>query len=225
MKTVNRVGLAVTAMATIVLLAACDSGSGSPSPTPTPSVPSASPAASPSASPTPTATPTPTVSPTPASLGWPRDGWTLRTGVEVGLKSIALYFPNSWTFDTNESGLWWNGTYHVFCDPYVDHTLNNPGAPNVQTLAETQWGLTSGTPNNEFGFTTYFGYSGWGADVTLGDGHTVEPRAYVIVGDVWINCGAITRGTGASGSELWDIVDSILIVDESTMQLRAWNGN
>lgn len=217
----RRLGCSVAALATLTLLAACDSGSPTPSsPGATPSI-LATPAPTVTAAPSPT--PTPVVTPTPAALGWPRDGWTLQTGVNVGLSSIAVYFPDSWTFDTNESGLWWDGTYHVFCDPYVDHTLNNPGAPDAETLATTQWGLFGyGTVANQHPITTYYGYPGWGGDVTLMNG-AVEPRAYVITGDVWVQCGAITRNTTATGSELWDIVDSIQIVDESIMQQHAWN--
>jgi hypothetical protein len=148
----------------------------------------------------------------------------LRTGVEVGLASIAIYTPDAWTFDNNESGLWWDGTYHVFCDAYVDHTLNNPGAPDVQTIATTQWSLMGATVTNHHAISTYYGFDGWVGDYALPllPG-TVEPRAYVTVGDVWINCGAITRGTAATGSELWDIVDSIQIVDESLMPSKSWS--
>jgi hypothetical protein len=86
-----------------------------------------------------------------------------------------------------------------------------------------QWNLIGyGAVANQHGFTTFFGYDGWGGDVTLPTG-AVEPRAYVVVGDVWINCGAITRNTSATGSELGDIVDSIMIADESLMQQHAWN--
>lgn len=183
--------------------------------------PSAS-SATPSATTSPSATHQATAT-TPAPLGWPRDGWTLQTGLSVGLPAIAVYFPDSWTFDTNESGLWWDGTYHVFCDPRVDHTLNNPGAPNAQTIATTQWSLIGYPPAaNQHGFTTFYGYDAWGGDVTLMNG-AVEPRAYVVVGDVWVSCGAITRNTTASGDELWDVVDSIQIVDESAMPAQPWN--
>jgi hypothetical protein len=51
----------------------------------------------------------------------------------------------------------------------------------------------------------------------------VEPRAYLIIGDVRIRCAAMTRGTTANGSELWDIVDSLQIVDPSGMGQQAWN--
>jgi hypothetical protein len=181
--------------------------------------PSASSPGSPSVAPAP---PKPAPS-APAPLGWPRAGWTLQTGLSVGLASIALYFPDSWTFDTNESGLWWDGTYHVFCDARVDHTLNNPGAPNAQTIATTQWNLMGYPPAaSQHGFTTFYGYDGWGGNVTLMNG-AVEPRAYVVVGDVWINCGAITRNTSATGLELWDVVDSIQIVDQSAMPAQPWN--
>jgi hypothetical protein len=218
----RRFGNAVAALATLTLLTACEPGS------PGPSSPSTTPPVTATPTPTVTAVPSPTPepieTPTPAALGWPRDGWTLQTGLSVGLGSIALYFPNSWSFDTNESGLWWDGTYHVFCDPYVDHTLNNPGAPNAETLATTQWNLIGYPPvANQQGFTTFYGYEGWRGDVTGMKG--TEHRAYVIVGDVWIQCGAITRETAASGDELWDIVDSIQIVDESSMQMKAWNSN
>ena len=217
MKTFDRVGLAATALAAVTLLAACNSPSpGQSSPSATPSAPSAAPSAAP--------TPTPAQSPTPASLGWPRAGWTLRTGLAQGLNGVAVYFPDSWTFDTNESGLWWDGTYHVFCDAYVDHTLNNAGAPDAQTLATTQWNLIGyGPVANQHGFTTFYGYDGWGGDVTLQSG-AVEPRAFVIVGDVWIQCGAITRNTSATGSELWDIVDSIQTPPpEVPLTQHAWN--
>jgi len=182
----------------------------------------ASPSASASPSSAPTAAPAPPqpAPSAPAPVGWPRAGWTQQLD---GSHAIAYYLPNSWTFDTNESGLWWNGTYHVFCDAHVDHTLNNPGAPNAQTLATAQWNLIGyGTVANQHGFTTFFGYDGWGGDVKLQNG-AVEPRAYVVVGDVWIGCGAITRNTSATGAELADIVDSIMIADESIMQQHPWN--
>ena len=183
---------------------------------------SASPSSSSSASPPAVPAPPKPAPSAPAPVGWPRAGWTLQTGVSVGLPAIAVYFPNSWTFDTNESGLWWDGTYHIFCDPHVDHTLNNPGAPNAQTIATTQWNLIGYPPvANQHGFTTFYGYDAWGGDVTGQKG--TEHRAYVVVGDVWITCGAITRDTAASGDELWDVVDSIQIVDESSMPAQPWN--
>ena len=175
--------------------------------------------ASPSSAASPSASPTATAK-TPAPLGWPRAGWTQQLD---GSHAIAYYLPDSWTFDTTESGLWWNGTYHVFCDGRVDHTLNNAGAPNAQTIATTQWNLMGyGAVANQHAFTTLYGYDGWRGDVKLMNG-AVEPRAYVVVGDVWINCGAITRNTSATGSELADIVDSVMIVDESIMQQHPWN--
>ncbi len=146
----------------------------------------------------------------------------MQTGLSVNLASIALYFPDSWYYDNNESALWTDGTYHVFCDPHVDHTLNNPGAPNAQTIATTQWSLIGyGDVANQHGFTTFYGFDAWAGDVTGQKG--TEHRAYVVVGDVWITCGAITRDTTASGDELWDIVDSIQIVDESSMPAHPWN--
>ncbi len=181
---------------------------------------SASPSPSPSASPPVVPAPPKPAPSAPVPLGWPRAGWTQQLD---GSHAIAYYLPNSWTFDTNESGLWWDGTYHVFCDARVDHTLNNPGAPTAEKIATTQWGLMGyGAVANQHGFTTFYGYDSWGGNVTLMNG-AVEPRAYVVVGDVWINCGAITRNTSATGSELWDIVDSIMIADESIMEKHPWN--
>jgi hypothetical protein len=147
----------------------------------------------------------------------------MRTGLAEGLNGVAVYFPDSWTLDTNESGLWWNGTYHIFCDAYLDHTLLQAGGPNVQTLATTQWNLIGYPPvANQQGFTTFYGYDGWRGDVTGQKG--TEHRAYVLVGDVWINCGAITRDTTASGDELWDIVDSIQIPPpEVPLTPHPWN--
>jgi hypothetical protein len=154
-------------------------------------------------------------------VGWPRAGWTLQP---EDLDRIAVYIPNSWTFDS-EWGFWGDGVYTTFCDAFVDHNLLQPNAPNAQTLAETRWDLTfgPGAAANEHGFTTFYGGDAWGADVTLGDGTTVEPRIFLIIGDVWVHCGAITRGTGASGAEIWDIADSVQIVDQSAMELKAWN--
>lgn len=217
--TARRIFSAVAALAALTLLAACDSGS--PGPTSPTEIPS--PSVTPSATSVPSATPTPIETPTPEELGWPRDGWTMRSMQPEGMGGIAVYFPDSWTFDTNESGLWWDGTYHVFCDPYIDHTLNNPGAPDAETLATTQWGLLGyGTVANQHEISTFYGYPGWGGDVTLMNG-AVEPRAFVIIGDVWVHCGAITRGTTATGSELWDIVDSIQVVPpQSDIAGHAW---
>jgi len=210
--------LAALGGAVVGLVAACST----PDPKVTVTVgggPSSTASASPSSAASPSASPTATAK-TPAPLGWPRAGWTQQLD---GSHAIAYYLPDSWTFDTNESGLWWNGTYHVFCDGRVDHTLNNAGAPNAQTIATTQWNLMGyGAVANQHAFTTFYGYDGWRGDVKLMNG-AVEPRAYVVVGDVWINCGAITRNTSATGSELADIVDSVMIVDESIMQQHPWN--
>ncbi len=169
--------------------------------------------------PTPAATPQPTAT-VKAPLGWPRAGWTKQS---EDLGTITAYFPNSWTFDSN-LGYWGDGTIRTFCDAFVDPALQQAGAPDAKTLAEKRWNLTfgPGAVTNEHGFTTFFGGEAWGADVTLGDGTTVEPRIYVIFGDVWIHCGAITRGTSATGAEIWDIVDSIQIVDQSAMTTKSW---
>jgi hypothetical protein len=214
----------ILALTALTLLAGCDSGSPSAT-TPGGASPTPAASASPIVTPAPSPTPSPIVTPTPAALGWPRAGWTIHTGVDVGLASIAVYFPDSWYFDNNESGLWTpDGTYHVFCDPYVDHSLNDPGAPDAETIATTQWGLTGANVTNQHAIATFYGYEGWAGDFELPlKPGTVEHRAYVVVGDVWISCGAITRNTTASGDELWDVVDSIQIVDESSMPQHDWD--
>ncbi len=98
--------------------------------------------------------------------------------------------------------------------------------PHIQASsawALAQWNLTGYTTVSvQHEFTTFFGYDGWGDDVKL-QGGAVEPRAYVIVGDVWINCGAIIRNTSATCSELRDVVDSLMIADESAMHAQPWN--
>lgn len=205
--------LLLSLLATASVLAACS-----------PSSPDAS--ASPSASPTPPVSASPSITPSPsatepAALGWPREGWTQQP---EHYGTLTAYFPDSWVFD-NEWGYWTDGVYRTFCDAYVDPTLLDPGAPDAETLATTQWDLTfgPGAAANQHGFTTYFGADGWGGDVTLGDGVTVEPRAFLIIGDVWVHCGAITRDTAATGEELWDIVDSLEVVDKSGIADGAWN--
>jgi hypothetical protein len=41
-------------------------------------------------------------------------------------------------------GFWTDGVYRTSCDACVDHTLLQPGAPDAQTLATTQWDLVYG---------------------------------------------------------------------------------
>jgi hypothetical protein len=57
------------------------------------------------------------------------------------------------------------------------------------------------------------------------DGTTVEPRAFIVKGDVWIECGAITRGTTSTAPELHDIIDSIQIVDPGAMRAKSYMEN
>ena len=190
---------------------------------------------SPLASPTPSGSPS-SVSPSavsatpkpphpgPAPLGWPRAGWTAQT---LGFTGIAVSIPDAWTFDNNEVGLWTDGTVKVFCDAWRDPDLLNPEAPNVIDLANSRWNLTfgHGAAAHAYGFQTFYGGTVWGADVTLGDGTTVEPRAFIVTDDVWIECGAITRGTSSTAPELHDIIDSVQIVDPAAMQVKSWMEN
>lgn len=208
-------GRAIAGVAALTLLTGCDSGD--PEPT---SAGTSTPVVTVTVAPTPTEAPT--TPPPPPPLGWPRDGWSIQLE-DLGV--IAVYYPNTWSFDDGpEAGYWTDGTYRVFCDAYVDHSLNDPGAPNAETIATTQWSLMGATVSNQHAITTFYGYEGWGGDyeLPLMPG-TVEPRAYVVVGDVWVVCGAITRNTAATGAELWDIIDSLQIVDQSAMQQKAWN--
>jgi hypothetical protein len=162
--------------------------------------------------------------PAPAPLGWPRAGWTAQT---LGFYGIAVSIPNSWTFDNNEVGTWTDGTVNVFCDAWRDPDLLNPEGPNVIDLANSRWNSTfgHGAAANAYGFQTFYGWNVWGADVTLGDGTTVEPRAFLLKGDVWIHCGAITRGTTSTAPELHDIIDSVQLVDPSAIHLKPYTEN
>lgn len=194
------------------------------SPTPSDSTASVSPSpVSPAPSPATVVTPKPP-NPGPAPVGWPRAGWTAQT---LGFTGIAVSIPDTWTFDNNEVGLWTDGTAKVFCDAWRDPDLLNPEAPNVIDLANSRWNLTfgHGAAANAYGFQTFYGGNVWGADVTLGDGTTVEPRAFVVKDDVWIHCGAITRGTSSTAPELHDIIDSIQIVNPAAMQVKSWMEN
>jgi hypothetical protein len=159
--------------------------------------------------------------PGPAPLGWPRAGWTAQT---LGFTGIAVSIPDTWTFDNNEVGLWTDGIVKVFCDAWRDPDLLNPEAPNVIDLANSRWNLTfgHGAAAHAYGFQTFYGGNVWGADVTLGDGTTVEPRAFIVKDDVWIHCGAITSGTSSTAPELHDIIDSIQIVNPAAMQVKSW---
>ena len=53
----------------------------------------------------------------------------------------------------------------------------------------------------------------------------MEPRAFIVKDDVWIHCGAITRGTSSTAPEAHDIIDSIQIVDPGAMQVKSWMEN
>lgn len=194
-----------------------------------------SPAASSSATPTPS--PSTSTSPSPATvvtpappkpgpppLGWPRPGWSSQT---LGFSGISVWIPDTWYFDNNEVGLWTDGTAKVFCDAWRDPQLLFPEGPNVIDLANSRWNTTfgHGAAANAYGFQTFYGGNVWGADVTLGDGKTVEPRAFVLKGDVWIECGAIIRGTTSTAPEFHDIIDSIQILDPGVMQVQSYMEN
>jgi len=186
---------------------------------------SATPTPSPSTSPSPATVVTPAApKPGPAPLGWPRPGWTAQT---LGFSGISVSIPDTWHFDNNEVGLWTDGTAKVFCDAWRDPDLLNPEGPNVIDLANSRWNSTfgAGAAANAYGFQTFSGGNVWGADVTLGDGTTVEPRAFIVKGDVWIECGAITRGTTSTAPELHDIIDSIQVVDPGAMQVKSYMEN
>jgi len=162
--------------------------------------------------------------PAPAPLGWPRPGWTAQT---LGFYGIAVSIPNTWTFDNNEVGTWTDGTINIFCDAWRDPDLLNPEGPNVIDLANSRWNATfgHGAAANAYGFQTFYGWNVWGADVTLGDGTTVEPRAFLLKGDVWIHCGAITRGTTSTAPELHDIIDSVQLVNPAAIHLKSYTEN
>lgn len=176
--------------------------------------------------PVPSPTPSSVVSTTTTSTttevapAWPREGWTQQTEY---FGTLTVYFPDTWSFDS-DFGYWGDGVIKTFCEAWIDPTLTQPGAPDAHTIATTQWDFTfgPGAAANEHPITTFFGATGWAADVTLGDGVTVEPRVYLILGDVWIHCGAITRGTGRDGAELWDIVDSIAIANKAGLAQGSW---
>ncbi len=185
--------------------------------------PSASPAMSPSPAPIVTPAP-PKPAPAPAPLGWPRAGWTAQTR---GFSGISVSIPDTWYFDDNEVGTWTDGTINIFCNAFRDPDLLNPEGPNVIDLAGSRWYATFGhdAAANTYGFQTFYGWNVWGADVTLGDGTTVEPRAFALKGDVWIHCGAITRGTTSTAPELHDIIDSIQLVDPGAIRAKSYREN
>ncbi|NYI42426.1 hypothetical protein [Demequina lutea] len=190
----------------------------------TPATSSPPPTPSPATSSTATATSTPAPKPDPAPLGWPRPGWTAQT---LGFYGISVSIPDTWYFDNNEVGTWTDGTINIFCDAWRDPDLLNPEGPNVIDLANSRWNATfgHGAAANAYGFQTFYGGNVWGADVTLGDGTTVEPRAFIVKDNVWIHCGAITRGTTSTAPELHDIIDSIQVVNPAAMHLKSWMEN
>lgn len=204
--TISRnLGRIAAAVAVAALLTACD-------PAPPGASPSA-PAITPSA-PVDVTPPSPSPTP-PPSEGWPREGWTQHPESNG---SLTAYFPSDWYFESDQ-GYWRSDVYRVFCDAHVD-----AATPDAQTVATTRWSAMFGPAGaaDQQGFTSFWGADIWGANVMLGDGLTVEPRAVIVFDDVWIECGALTRGTGADGAEFWKIIDSIQVWDKNLADAKPW---